>query len=655
MMTRNTLNNNKKKHERPRCPVDLSRRVAVLLAAGFTLAMSAALVRIVTLEVSPPAPIAALLASRIRAYAEDSPRADLLDRAGRVLATSRSAWRVFVDPSKLPEDTQKRTALAHKLSALIGVSTDALSLRVEDAMARSRARARRGESPLRYARLSGEIEDARIDALRTLRENGVHVERFESRTVTPGQGLAPLVGKVGTSGAGLVGLERSQDATVQSRPGIVRMARDARGVPLWLEKGAYTPSASGEAVRLSIDLVVQRIANEELAIGVESADAAGGRVVVVDPRTGEILALADVAREPAGVVDPPRDVNESPTNTNSSMAGDDPPRYKVLDTTPPVDPVLARLRTVEDVFEPGSSFKPFVWSIITERGLLSPGDMLETNSGVYRTPYGRVIRDVAARERQTWEDVLVNSSNIGMVKGAKRLSPAQLRNAMTSFGFGSRTGAGLNTEATGLITPLSKWTKYTHTSVAFGQEVGVTTLQMARAFCVFARSGDLEGTLPRLHLLASSQDAPAELLVRVLSARTVEQARRAMRRLVERVDDRLRREGALTAPSRYTMFGKSGTPDLTNPHGSGYLKGQYVSDFIAAAPADEPALVVFVVIDDPGPASIRAHRHYGSWVAGPIVRRIVERALPYLGVAPDRQTGSETADMLATQRDSQSE
>ncbi len=616
---------------------DRASRCAVCVAIGFSALAVAVLGRTMGLMLQPPEPVERLLAARERLQRQTPLRAAVVDRRGRPVAVTTPAWRAILDPAALPADEAQLDALAVDLCRALDEPCDSLRERIVRAQQRSRRRARRGQAPLRYVRLSGQLDQAQVEALRSLSTPAVWVERYASRTTTGSAALAPLVGKVGADGAGLLGVEAMRDAVLKGRNGAMRIVRDAWGRPLWLEAQRYTPPKQGKPIRLTLDLAVQRIVEEELARGVAEADAAGGRAVVVDPASGEILAMADVLHCPAEAIEPPDGVvasQASPAETNV--------RYRGFDCKEAADPSLRRLRTLEDVYEPGSTFKPFVWATVTERGLLDPADMIDTEGGRWRTSYGRRIEDVVKRDRQSWKEVLVNSSNIGMVKAAAMLSPQQLHDAIVSFGFGSRTGLGLASEAPGLVTPLSRWTRHTHTSVAFGQEVGVTAVQMARAFCVFAREGALVGTLPSLSLLEDSEPA-SSLQVRVLSPSTVRKVREALGELARRVDQRLLREGVLALPPRYSMFGKSGTADLPHPKGRGYLKGQYVSSFIAAAPAQDPQLVVLVVIDDPGPETIRRRRHYGSWTAGPVVRRIVERALPYLGVAPDLQESRSAA------------
>jgi cell division protein FtsI/penicillin-binding protein 2 len=244
----------------------------------------------------------------------------------------------------------------------------------------------------------------------------------------------------------------------------------------------------------------------------------------------------------------------------------------------------------------------------------------------------------------TWREVLVNSSNIGMVKVTSRMSFADLRDGVVRFGFGKRTGIGLPGESTGIVTSAKAWSKYTQTSVATGYEVAVTPVQMVRAFSSFARTGELAGTLPPITLRAVPADAPGGGIapgVRVLPPHIAELARDTMRGVTHNLDQRITKKDE-SVHLRYEAFGKSGTAEIPlgpppagkkRPKGSdGYFQDQYNTSFIAGGPVAEPRVVVLVVIDDPGPSLVASRRHYGAATAGPVVRRIMERTLSYLGV-----------------------
>ena len=334
---------------------------------------------------------------------------------------------------------------------------------------------------------------------------------------------------------------------------------------------------------------------QRLRRAVEELGAAGGRAVVLDPSTGELLAVADVI---------------------GSTHAD-----------PSDDPRLARHRCGTDPYEPGSTFKPFVWATALEAGVVTQMEVLPTPSnGPHRTSKGRRIRDAHYRGPSTFRQVLVKSLNSGMAIVSERLSHTQLRSAVLAMGFGQPTACGLPGETDGIVTSHANWSHYTQTSVAMGHEVSVTTLQMVRAFAAFAR----DGTLPDLTLLSRSADAPL-VQQRVFQTETVQAARDAMREVMTEGTGRRVQSGL------YSMFGKSGTAQLPKAEGGGYHEDRYVSSFIAAAPYDNPRLVVLCVIDDPDRSK---GVWYGSSTAGPVVRDVMESTLQYLGVPPDLLTAN---------------
>ncbi|MBK7405234.1 MAG: penicillin-binding protein 2 [Phycisphaerales bacterium] len=508
-------------------------------------------------------------------------------------------------------------------------------------------------SLIRYVAVGGVLDDDRATEARNLTMRGVHLERRLVREYPGGDPVASIVGKVGFENTGLMGVEKTLEAKLHGTNGQARYVRDATGNPLWIEHGQWTPASHGASQRLSIDLELQSIAQEELQRGLEHADAAGGLLLLVDPESGEILAMVDILRDLGALPEFPW-IDAKPEPGAPKPPAYDPfarHRYRTLlpDPSREIHPALGRNRCVEDIYEPGSIFKPLVWSLVTESGLAKIDEVFDTEGGTWIIRHGRsarTIKDVTKRPQMTWSEVLINSSNIGMIKGASRLSFDELRTGVLGFGIGSRTGIGLPGESAGMITPPEKWSHWTQESVAHGNEVSVTVVQMARAYCAFARSGDLAGTIPTLHLMATGPDASErDGLIRVLPPDIATLTRHTIRHVAEAAE---RNMLALNPPEsgwRYQMFGKSGTAEIPlgappegkrrPPGSSGYFDGQYNSSFIAGAPLEKPRLLVVVVINDPGPEAIAARHHYGSWVAAPIARRVLERSLTYLGVDPD--------------------
>jgi len=627
------------------------------IALGLVGLLMIMLARVVQLQAWPSAALTEFRGGRESVVPEPGRRGDILDRRGRVLAASTFGQRVFVDPARmhLPPDADIIT-----LADALGVEPDKIGPRILDAMKNNQVRAAmiaaaevgpvppddiQATKPLpliRFVRVSEVLPDHRVEIVRKLKLPGVHMETRAVRETTGDDLVASLLGKVGSCETGMMGAERVLDARVQPKAGRIEYVRDSAMRPLWVEAGGYQPPQRGEDVRLSIDLNLQRIATEELRRGIEDAHAEGGRLVMMDPRTGEILAMVDLYRKVSDAVD----YDWKAIIPKDKVPGT--PRYVTIraDAARETHAALGRNRCVEDVYEPGSTFKPFMWSAATELGMADPTDTINTEGGIWKTPYGRQVRDVVKKPVQTWAEVLINSSNIGMVKITSLMSGKQMRDAVVKFGFGRSTGTGLGGESPGIVTAPKDWKNFTQTSVAMGHEVAVTPVQMARGFCVFARLGDQAGTLPGVRLTAAAQGPAPDVQVtkRVLPTAIADLARNTMRGVTANLDRKLSLRHPPEIGWRYELFGKSGTAEIPigkppegkrRPKGSdGYFRSQYNASFIAGGPIEEPRLVLLVVIDDPGPDRVKVREHYGSFVAGPVVRRTMERALAYLGATP---------------------
>lgn len=626
-------------------------RLARWIMAGLSVVMVLLLVRVVQLQASPPERLRALMSDRVTSIPEPGRRGDILDRAGRVLAASRFGYRAFIDPVEFAKNPDLGEAF-NKVAGTLGLPFEKVRSAVMSEVAKNEAivyqagfysprpgsrEELHGPQLSRFLPLSGLLDDATVDGVKRIGLKGVHLEMRPVREMTSDSLVAMLVGKVGFDGLGLVAAEKLFENAVKPVSGFFRFVRDARGQPLWVEPEGYTPPQRGRDVKLAIDLELQRILTEELERGAREVDAQGGRAVLVDPRSGEILAMVDIIREPKGVVD----YDWKSIIPKDKRGG---PRYR---TVPPDEarkehPALGRNRCVVDIYEPGSTFKCFMWAAVTDLGLANPHETINTENGSWVTPYGRPIHDVVHKAQQSWQDVLVNSSNIGMVKVTSRMDFQQMRNAVLAFGFGQRTDVGFKMESPGQVTSAKGWTKFTQTSVAFGHEICVTPLQMARAFSAFCRNGEDAGTLPDLHLTAVEGPAPQPVIRRAVSSETALLVRETLRGVTHNLDRKLAQRDPPETGWRYELFGKSGTPDAAmgeapkgfkRPKGSdGYFRGQYNPTFIAGGPVDEPRLVCVVVIDDPGPEAISKKQHYGAYASGPVVRRTMDRALAYLGV-----------------------
>lgn len=566
------------------------RRCAVVVAWLVMALLIAVAVRVVQLKVTPEERLLAAAGTPMSTQTEMGRRGEIRDGAGRVIATSTVGYRLFVDPAMIED----RDTIAVDLAKILGCDPIDIDRKIIE------------RSDKRYVVIAQELEDWQIAAVREANLKGVALEPRLSRHYPFGDVGAAVVGLVGFEHTGLGAAEHQYDKLLQPSNGKLAYLRDAGRRALWIEENDYVPSEHGDTLTLTIDMVIQDIAERRLAEAVKEYNAGGGRIVVFDPRTGDVLAMHDVLRSrgwTGEVKDPARKIHKS----------------------------LGRNRCITDPYEPGSTFKPFVWAAATELGKARPTEVLPTpyDGNVHRTSYGRVVRDTWYYGPSTWHTVLVKSINSGMAIVAERMSFKEMRGTITLFGFGSKTGCGLPGESAGILTSEKNWTKYTQTSVSYGHEVAVTTLQMVRAFSVFAR----DGTLPPVRIVRGvNDDEPWAYGGRtIISPETVRLTKLAM------LDVFANGSGRAAQSKKYDLFGKSGTAQLPRTDRKGYYEDRYISSFIAGAPFDHPRLVVLCVIDDPD----RSKGHFGGAIAGPVVRDVMEQALEYLGVPPKPVVGDD--------------
>lgn len=672
-----------------------SSQIAWMLRIGTLLGLAIVLGRVIQLQLAPSEQLQGFVASRTTSQTLKSVRGDILDRRGRILATTRVGYRVVVDPVGL-YDAMKRNPSAIdlviiNLGSVIDLPTDQIASRLIRKMVRNdEIRVSGNTKPTtqqasvvgiatigtpidgatkgqalklsRYLPMGSVLDQEQTQRIRDLKKAGklpsVTLEHTPMRVQTGEALVGSIVGKfgytpTGTERTGVLGAEKLFNDRLVGEDGSKTYVRDHKGRPLWVQRGAWIESDKGQDVRLSIDLELQRMVYEELVKGVEEVDAAGGRAIVLNPHTGEVLAMTDVLREIPDLETVQWWDPKSDTPRPRMPKVEDQPRYKVLRDDPnrEIEPALAYNRCLQDVYEPGSTFKPFAWTLAKTQGWLPDDEVLDIKKKSIRNEYNRVITDVYTyADLDNWDAVLRYSSNIGMSMATARLSHSDLRRTIRSLGFGNQTGIGLAGESTGIVQSEKNWDKYTQTSVGMGYAVAVTPIQMVRAFSVFARKGELAGTLPEVRLTADGdRSRPGmvgdEIIIeRVFSAQAAQRTIGPMREVAKRMDINRARQYPDEPESMYSMFGKSGTSQiaLVPPKGmlapktkKAYYEKQHHSSFIVAAPAQNPEIVVLVVLDDIGPERVRQRHHYGSWVAGPVVRRIVEKALPYLGVESD--------------------
>lgn len=557
-------------------------RFRASLLFTFLLSLLGALaVRLFWLQVVDHGRYAAASRSQHLAREKDpAPRGDILDVRGRALATTRRVPSVAVDPSRLRDPEAAATALADALS----VDRAALLARLVRPESRFAWVRRAVDDPAALERV------AALDLAKAPGEDPI-VLREELIRFHPLGPLAPqLIGTVDIDGKGIEGLERSLDARLRGRDGVHTVLVDALGKPILVPGLDAEEAVPGRPVRLTIDAVLQGFAEDELRRTCEKHSPAGAVCVVLDARTGDVLALAS-----------------SPT-----FDPEEPGR---------AGPEARRARYATDMFEPGSTFKPLIAAAAIESGAIGAEDRIDTGEGWIRIGK-RVVHEHEPRGYGTIpvEKVLAVSSNCGMARIGVKLGIPRARAALGAYGFGRTTGLGLPGEVAGRITPAEKWTEtYTLVSVSFGQEICVTPLQLAAAYLPIA--GD--GTLPALRLVAGD---PVPSRVPVLSPATARRVRKMLEAVVT--------EGTVRSLPKtgYRIAGKTGTAQKLK----GGVSVANVSSFVGMAPAEDPRLLCLVLLDEP---SRKNGTPYAASVAAPYCIEVLRKSLRYLGVRPDEGMG----------------
>ena len=554
-----------------------------------TVALLGLLGRVYQLQRYPAPPIAALIDSQVGLRGLDARRGTLVDRRHRVIATTHVAHLLFVDPD-IVEDPGT-------FSETVGYTLGYEPAAIEQLLFQRRGSRYIVIDPrMSEQRLATYRSDPTLQHLRGLASHSILVRDYPQNALA-GQ----VVGFIGHDGGGLDGLELAYDQRLAPDPGQHAFVYDRGRSRLWLANHDYRLQVDGKPIRLSLDLNLQAIAEQQLAATLVEFRAESGQIIVMDPRTGEILALANApAFDPSDFRDEQGQFREDAKQAQ-------------------------RNRAVTDVFEPGSIVKPLIWAAAVEAGLARPDEMIDCgDKGWWKPARGPILRDAHPHGKLTWKDVLVESSNIGMAKVAQRMGPEALHTILASYGFGRPTDSGLPGEVGGLLRHVEQWSGTDLSRMPMGHGFAVTPLQVTRAFCALAN----DGVLINPSIEAVDPDAPAprtrNITARVLSPRVVEQTRRVLAEVVTTGT------GKRAQSKLYDVFGKTGTAELPDLVNGGYLRDQYISSFIGGAPVDQPRLVVGCFIHKPD----KSAGYYGGTVSGPAVRNVLDKSLMYLGVPP---------------------
>jgi len=523
-------------------------------------------------------------------------RGDIYDRNGLVMAGSVQTHDLFIDPKFMQDSFQED---GHSLAEMDEGLSKLGAIIDQDPFELAKLLGDRATS--RFVKVAANLDDDTVKQIEALNLPGLGIESGSARCYPMGSLGAQVLGGCGTDGTGLDGLELEYNALLSGQPGFARETKDAQRRPIGVDAQDYLAPCHGQHLVLTIDANLQMIAEEELRDAVEHVKAPRGEFVAMDPRTGEILALANY-----------------PTFNPQTLS----------ESTPD----LRRNSAVVAPYEPGSTFKPFIAGPAFMWNVTTPWEVWTIPALTWHTPYGRAITDVEHYGNLCTWDGLVKSSNILMSQLSERMGNARLHRAMTGFGFGSRTGIDLPREDSGVVYDLHKWTRKSTESVAQGYEVLVTPLQLARAFGVYANGGKLVtphlllGTVdPNGNVLSRRRPVSFDSLPQVIDPETAAE----MRRILCDVVIRGTAEGMRS--KIWNVAGKTGTARIAEGHG--YSATRFNSSFMCCAPYETPRLVVVCVIHDPD----RTIAHYGGKVAAPAAMKFIERALTYMEVpsSPD--------------------
>ncbi len=503
-------------------------------------------------------------------------RGEIVDRTGHVLAYSVDADTIAADPSEIQDPEGAAALVCHALDDCGPQQRQTMTERL------------RGKGQFAY--LARQVSPDEARRVKALELPGLLFYK-ESRRYYPKKELAAhVLGYVGLDNGGLAGLESTFDARIRGREGKMLLQTDARRQAM-SSREERLPTA-GDALELTIDEYLQHIADRELRIGVAENAAAGGTAIILEPATGEILAMA----------------NWPTFNPNAYNAS---------------DIVARRNRAVQDLYEPGSTFKVVTASAAIEERVMTPADPVDCSPG-YITFGSRVIRDTHEYGVLPFIDVIAKSSNVGAIKVGMKLGAERLGRYITRFGFGQTLATDFRGENGGIVWNSDRLDPSALASVSMGYQIGVTPLQMAAAVSVVANGGELvEPHVVRAFIRnGRREEVPRKVVRRAISEETAATMTDIMEAVVERGTAK-----AFAHMEGYTVAGKTGTASkLVN---RSYSKSDYNASFVGFVPSRQPALTIVVVIDSP-----HANGYYGATVAAPVFKRIAEAALRHLGVGP---------------------
>ena len=547
-----------------------------LLLAGF----GVILFRLVSLQVLQAAELTARAdRQHQKSVTLEGARGTVTDRHGKVLAMNVEVPSIFGVPTSLDSPANA----ARSLSPLLHIRREELEKKLRQ--------------DKHFVWLARKVEPEQGRRLEQLSIDGIGMVMEGRRFYPKGPLLAHVLGFVGMDGVGLEGLERRYESQLHGEKRLTILQRDALGRTVFPKDLREQVPAIGQALSLTIDEVIQYIAEKELEEAVDHARAKSGTIIVMEPRTGAILAMAVSPR-----FDP---------NAVASLAAD---RW--------------RNRALTDTYEPGSTMKVVVAAAALEERVMMPGSMLFGENG-RMTIANTTIHDHEKLGWMTFAQMIQKSSNIGAAKTGMLVGDQRLYRYLQAFGFGQRTDIDLPGEVSGLLKSPRDWGRRSLASISIGQEVGVTPLQMIAAVSAIAN----DGVLMKPYVVAEVRDQKGQRVKEILpqvKRRVVSPATaRTLTTIMEGVVTS--GTGTKAAIPGFRVAGKTGTAQKVDPHTGTYSSALSIGSFVGFVPADAPRLAIIVVVDEPQGEA------WGGVVAAPVFRRVGEQVLTYLGVPRDDQ------------------
>ena len=505
-------------------------------------------------------------ARHLRTVTIPAHRGDIYDRNGQSLAISTPVDTIWVVPREV-------------LAAQISLKSLAALLQLDESGLKKRLQRNKQRE---FLYLQRQVEPELAEKFRALKIPGLYLQREYRRYYPAGEVMSHVLGFTNVDDIGQEGMELALDDAITGREGSKRIIRDSLGRAVD-DVERIRAAEPGKNIYLSIDRRLQYLAYRSLKAAVIENNAVAGTAVVLDARTGEVLAM----------------VNQPSFNTNDRSQ---------------LRPGVTRNRAVTDVFEPGSTMKPFTMAAALESGKWNPSDRVDTAPGQYAVQ-GKLIRDMNNYGSLDLSGIILKSSNVGISKIAMSLEPQQQINMYTRVGFGVDGGSGFPGERSGAV-KTGKVRDFERATMAFGYSISVTALQLARAYGAFAADGEIYPVT----FIKRDQAVTGE---RVMSVKTARQVRAMMEKVVSE-------EGTARAahvPS-YRVAGKTGT--VHKFIAGGYAENRYLSVFAGLAPASDPRLVMVVMVDEP-----RGKKYFGGQIAGPVFGEVMSDAMRLLDIPPD--------------------